>query len=108
LLIAASGALLVKARLRAVGQIPPASIARPEPSMDSKAPPLRIQGDYQVTPPSTRRRRQIIARAERREAQGQERTRQADLRRARTGDWGACERRAREALERNRARLLYS
>jgi hypothetical protein len=57
-------------------------------------------------PLPNRRGRQIIAKAERREAQGHERTRQADVRRGRTGDWGACERRAREAMECNKVRLL--
>jgi hypothetical protein len=57
-------------------------------------------------PPSIRRQQQLVARAERRDAQRRERTRQADVRRGRIGDWGACERRAREAMERNKARLL--
>jgi hypothetical protein len=53
-----------------------------------------------------RRRRQMLAKAERREAQRRERTRQADLSQARTGDWGKSERLCREALERNKACLL--
>jgi hypothetical protein len=48
----------------------------------------------------------MIAKAERREAQRRERTRQADLSQARTGDWGKSERLCREALERNKACLL--
>jgi len=50
--------------------------------------------------------RQKVAKVERRDAKRQERIRQADLRRAGAGDWGACERIAREAMERNKARLL--
>jgi len=57
-------------------------------------------------PLSIKYQRQKAAKVERRDAQRQEHIRQADLRRARTGDWRRCERRAREALECNKARLL--
>lgn len=58
-----------------------------------------------MTPPGQHLKRRI-ARTERRERMREEVVRQADCRRARTGGWNTAERIAREALSRNKARLL--
>jgi hypothetical protein len=59
-------------------------------------------------PPSIRYQRRRVAKVERRDAEHQEQIRQADLRHARTGNWGSSERDAREALERNKTDLFYN